>query len=156
MTGKRKYTKVFFFFFILSICITAFIWHNSLLDADNSERASLGIVVALQRVLAWINVQVSTGRLDHIIRKIAHLTEFTALGFCLLALFWQFTHGLKGRSLNFTFLFGLLIAGVDETLQLFSAGRSCQLSDVGIDFTGVVLGACISLLVHKLHSKPDF
>ena len=146
MTLERKYTKVFFLF--LTIGITAFIWYNSLQDAATSEKASLGIVGFVQQVLDWFSWHIAASHLDHVIRKLAHLSEFAALGASLLAFFWYFTQEIIGRSFNFTFLFGLLIAGVDETLQLFSAGRSCQLSDVGIDFMGVVLGAlfCFCLL----------
>ena len=45
---------------------------------------------------------------------------------------------------------GLCVASIDEFLQLFSPGRGAELSDVGIDFTGVLIGCAIVYILKKL------
>ena len=42
---------------------------------------------------------------------------------------------------------GLLTALTDETIQMFSDGRSSQLTDVWLDFSGVCSGVFAALLV---------
>ena len=49
------------------------------------------------------------------------------------------------QNVLFTLLFGLLVANTDETIQLLMAGRSSQLTDVWIDFSGVCAGLFVSL-----------
>ena len=38
----------------------------------------------------------------------------------------------------------------DETIQLFSPGRSSQVTDVWIDFAGVVTGTLLAFLVQAI------
>ena len=45
---------------------------------------------------------------------------------------------------------GLCVASIDEFLQLFSPGRGAELRDVGIDFTGVLIGCAIVYILKKL------
>lgn len=126
-----------------------FIWHNSLQDAVNSEQASLFFVAWVRRLLSLSPVTFSTGMLDHLLRKLAHLTEFAALGYCLMALFMYLTRERVRQSVGNVWLFGLVVATLDELLQLFSEGRSCQLSDVGIDLIGVTAGWVIFYLLSR-------
>ena len=41
---------------------------------------------------------------------------------------------------------------VDETLQLFTEGRSGQISDVWLDMAGALTGTVLYLAVHRIHS----
>ena len=75
------------------------------------------------------------------IRKLAHLTEFTALGMVLT--------GLTGRGLP-ALLLGAAAGAVDECLQLFSPGRSAQVSDVLLDTLGVFVGILAVQLLCRL------
>ena len=42
---------------------------------------------------------------------------------------------------------GLLTALTDETIQLFVPGRSSQVTDVWIDFSGVMTGLIVGLIL---------
>ena len=80
-------------------------------------------------------------RLDHPVRKTAHMAEYTVLGFFLGGSFHEpFTAwGL-----------GALYAVTDELHQIFVPGRSGQISDVAIDSIGVFLGIMVWLLAVRL------
>ncbi len=85
-------------------------------------------------------------KIQHPLRKLAHFTEFTALGFLFLLdvrVFLGF-YGIK----NFitALLSGLFYAGTDEIHQLVVSGRSGEFLDVMIDFSGVLLGCLIATL----------
>ena len=47
-------------------------------------------------------------------------------------------------------ILGLMTALTDETIQLFSLGRSSQVTDVWIDFAGVVTGTLLAFLVQAI------
>ena len=54
------------------------------------------------------------------------------------------------RFLGWPLLAGLMTALTDETIQLFSLGRSSQVTDVWIDFAGVVTGTLLAFLVQAI------
>jgi VanZ family protein len=81
------------------------------------------------------------------IRKIAHFVEFAALGAEVAVFVILF---LKKR--NFVFLsfgFGILIALLDETIQVFSK-RGPEITDVWLDFFGFASFAVIVYTVSAL------
>lgn len=80
------------------------------------------------------------------IRKAAHVTEYMALGFFLSLDLSALNR--RGRARDVVAL-GVLIACIDETLQLFSFGRSGQMTDVVIDTCGVILGLAVAFVLRK-------
>ena len=50
-------------------------------------------------------------------------------------------------------VFCLLVAAVDETIQLFVSGRSGQVSDVVLDFVGALCGIALLLIIMKVFGK---
>ena len=135
----RPMTKRTVILTVLLVLLLLFIWGNSLLPTEHSAAES-GWVRRL--VTPVLELFVGRGRVtDHLVRKIAHFTEFTALGAVLTLLFgW-------GRSLRWKLLsanFGLIAALLDETVQLFSH-RGSQVQDVWLDFGGVVFGSLLAL-----------
>ena len=49
---------------------------------------------------------------------------------------------------------GIVIASLDEFIQLFSLGRSSQLSDVLIDTIGIIIGISVVKLAYYIsHDK---
>ena len=143
-------TKKNYFWLVLSIGITIFIWHNSLQDAVNSERASLYFVALVRRLLAVTTASFSISWLDHVLRKLAHLTEFAALGYALMSLFVHLQVSKLWHNVGNVLALGFIIASVDECLQLFSVGRSCQLSDVCLDLVGVIVGGLVAWVVKRV------
>lgn len=79
---------------------------------------------------------------DHIVRKTAHFTEYAGLG---LLLFMNL-RSLTERKIRW--LTGMLAAAVipflDETIQLFAAGRAAMIQDVWLDISGEVFGIAIA------------
>ena len=72
-----------------------------------------------------------------IVRKCAHMLEFTGLSF-LLGWAWYFT---KDRVCPLhAVIITSLYAVTDEVHQLFSDGRSCELRDWAIDTLGAIIG----------------
>lgn len=120
----------------LVVLTLAFIWGNSLVPGDVSGEISGGV---FEMVAGLFAVFGDKGQL--VLRKLAHLTEYTALGFFLTGL-WR---NLQRRE-RFTppLLFGLAAACLDETIQIFSPGRGSSLMDVWIDFSGVCIGFLFS------------
>ena len=85
---------------------------------------------------------------DHIVRKLAHFCEYMLEGFFLVLM----TRVLAGRRrrllpyLSWPALVGVLTALTDETIQLFFQGRGSRVTDVWIDFGGVVAGMLVGLV----------
>lgn len=76
----------------------------------------------------------------------AHVTEYMALGFFLSLVLSALNR--RGRARDVVAL-GVFIACIDETLQLFSFGRSSQVTDVVIDTCGVILGVAVAFVLRK-------
>jgi len=126
------------FSLILSILITLFIWFNSLLPGSVSSAQSGFIVGLADDLLSLFGIQVTFDTLSLIIRKLAHFFEFFLLGITLSI------YLIKEKKTIFHVLWiGLIIAIIDETIQLFVDGRASSIIDVGIDFIGVGFGFII-------------
>ena len=81
-----------------------------------------------------------------IVRKAAHFTEYAALGFLLSSVCMSFYVKLK-LLIPISFLTGSLYAVSDEIHQYFVPGRSCQLSDMILDSSGVLAGILFLLIL---------
>lgn len=117
-----------------------FIWGNSLLPGEVSGAVSDWVKETLEALLPGDAVSTSGGGL---LRKIAHFTEFTALGMCLSWLF-----GMLRRKAAWPLLCGVGAACIDETIQRFVPGRGPSIKDVGIDSCGVLTGIFLLYLGH--------
>ena len=113
-----------------------FIWGHSLLPAEISKQESGSLLALLQSWLPWLT--------DHLIRKAAHFAEYAVLGALLFG-----AAGVR-HGLWFAPCFGLLSALADETIQLFAAGRSGQVSDVWLDLAGFLAGWIVIALIAVL------
>ena len=88
-------------------------------------------------------------KIEHIIRKLAHFSLYAVIGFLLMSLMSTYKLKQKNRILVSCSI-GLLYAISDEIHQAFIPGRGPQIADVGIDFSGVVVGILISTLIIKI------
>lgn len=91
-------------------------------------------------------------RTEKIIRKIAHLSIYALVGSLLMGLVSTFKLKEKTRIL-ISLILGVLYAASDEIHQLFSPGRSAQITDVYIDTLGVLVGIFVILLFIKIFEK---
>lgn len=124
----------------LLIGILAFIWGNSLLPGEVSGAFSDWVKSVLDSILPAGPESQSGGGL---LRKIAHFTEFTALG---MTLGWLF--GMLKKKPCWPALVGVAVACVDETIQRFVPDRGPSVRDVVIDSSGVLTGLILLYLGH--------
>ena len=133
--SKRQ--KIFLALTVLWLCV---IWGHSMMPAENSGNESNFLSEWLMQYLPWMN--------DFVIRKVAHFVEYAVLGGLLFGAFPQ-----RGRIAVIESVFaGFLAAFLDETIQLFSPGRSGQISDVWLDLAGFCL---VQLLLRLLIRKKE-
>ena len=133
------------FTFALIACIV-FIFSNSMQIGDVSETASGRVLLLLQAALRRLGHPALAQRLtDHIVRKMAHFCEYMLEGFLLTLCLRVYTRRFV-RHISWPILGGLLTALTDETIQMFSDGRSSQLTDVWLDFSGALAGILVGLI----------
>lgn len=98
----------------------------------------------------FARIGISTDITEHIVRKLAHFTEFTALGFLLSIDVVLFLKNIKQYAWVSLFT-GLLVALIDETIQLFPLGRSSSVKDVWLDFLGVIFGTILLFVLERIY-----
>ena len=129
----------------------AFIWGNSLLTAELSRALSGWVRNILSFLFSSDGSEVAGGG-DHLLRKLAHFTEFTCLG---LLLSWL-VRMLRPKSWEYYLMplvGGCMVACVDELIQNFVPGRGPGILDVGIDTLGVTLGIVLITVYTSIKSK---
>ena len=127
---------------VLIIVTLAVIWGHSLLGREASSEES-GFVMKL--FAPFLELIVGKGNVtEHLVRKLAHFSEFFVLGAELL-LFFALSKSRKNAFL-LALSHSLFTALMDETIQIFS-GRGPMIQDVWLDFSGVTAGALLMLAV---------
>lgn len=125
----------------LSMILIILIFTNSMMNAEVSSNQSGFIVSIVQSILRWFNLSIEVNTLSWIVRKLAHFLEFFALGYTMS----------KGWGLKtfFNVILILLVATLDESIQLFSDGRAFSIVDIGIDLLGGTFGLFFTHLIVK-------
>ncbi len=142
ITKKEIILRVIFT--TLTLLLTAFIWLHSLASADESAQESAEVLSFLNILIE--KLQLHSNLTDYFVRKLAHFLEFTAFGALLSATFISYKGQLIKQIPNMLFIL-LAVPVIDETLQYFSPGRSPQISDVLLDFSGCITGLIFTALV---------
>jgi VanZ family protein len=116
-----------------------FILSTSLFSASNTSKF-------LEPVLQWMfpSASIATITLMHaLIRKAAHFGNY-----CIL--FWLLIRGpLKGRP-YVALACCVIYAALDETHQIFSAGRGASIYDVAIDSSGALFGRFLNSAINDV------
>lgn len=128
-----------------------FIFSNSMKTADLSSADSGAVLQMVRQVLAAVGMD-GAGITEHVIRKTAHFTEYAVLGILLCLCFRTFSLSLDRRILCQT-LVSFLAPFTDETIQLFVAGRSGQISDVWLDCAGAAFGTMVFIMAARILSR---
>lgn len=137
--------------YIVLCLIVFFIWDNSLQNGGTSDGFSLIFAKWIAPIANKLGFYGNIWALNRIIRKLAHLTEFTILGGVLYVVLRRY---IEYGTVVKTIVVGIVIAGLDEFIQLFSLGRSSQLSDVLIDTVGIIIGISVVKLTYYIsHDK---
>ena len=137
---KRSRSR-FRLWLVLTVLWVALIFLQSSLPAGASRAESGGVLAVLQNVFPWLT--------HHLLRKLGHFAEYAIAG----ALLTRTCRFAKRFSPALPLLLGLLTAISDETLQLFVAGRSGQISDIWLDAAGVLTGALLVWLLHRMKKR---
>ncbi len=125
----RKLKPLIITFAILSLL---FIWSNSFFSSGTSSRMS----AFFTRILSpFLELVIGRGNVtEHLVRKLAHLTEYAFYGLWL-ALWVE----ADGRKPWYALLAGFITSFLDETIQIFT-GRGPSIKDVWIDVFGIIAG----------------
>ena len=142
----------------IAVAIAASVWalivfSNSVRGGVESNQQSLGLLAVLMRWLPFLR-RFNNVNFHLILRKAAHLTEYAILG-GLLARAFACKKDCKLALFVAPLLTGAVLAAIDETIQLYTPGRSGKASDVLLDTVGVVIGILIFRLWRKKHKKEE-
>lgn len=141
-------------FWLLVVLMMFMILSFSSDTRTESKSKSMMIVEKIKPMVEYITDQldikpIGTSRLDHYVRKAAHMFNYFLLTIvCFLAFravisrFWV--------SLLLTWLLATCFSMIDEYYQTFVPGRGGQVRDVFIDSIGIVIALAIICIVKKI------
>ncbi len=156
LNQKRK-TIIGFILILLSLFTTCFIFYNSIKTAESSTIQSETVRNLVEESIEKITDS-KPNISSNVIRKFAHYIEFFVLGLFITASVSIFSKNLIKNSVLPIFIC-LIIALIDETLQLAFDGRSGQLSDVWLDFsasfTSILIFAVIFYIYNHNKNKTE-
>jgi VanZ family protein len=146
----REYAGVLIFLGLILLMV-GFIWTNSSLSRATSGAQS-GFIVRYLRPLMDPNGVLPEATFHLLIRKAAHFLEFAMLGLLFGGLF-RFVSAKSGKQFwSLPILLTLLVAVLDEYIQVFS-GRGSAVADVLLDFSGGITGICVVAAIVALRKK---
>ena len=130
---------------LLVALMVIFIFSNSAASAGTSNGMSLTVSEWIRPVLNTVGLHPETDFLNFVIRKLAHFSEYAWLG-CLIAAAYRLQpwSWMKSKAALLPFF---IIPVLDENLQRFSAGRSCELRDMLIDSAGMAAGMFLAIVL---------
>ena len=119
---------------VLVLLWMIFIFIMSSFSAGESSRQS-GLVVNF--IANLFNIS-NLNMLSHIIRKLAHFTEYFVLGILVYNMMCKY-HKLAYIGM----VVCIIYAVIDEIHQIFVPGRSCQITDILIDIVAAIMAIII-------------
>jgi VanZ family protein len=134
--------------FVIALTVL-YIWSNSLPSIEQSSKQSGKVLKLIETVFR--TPPLDTEKNQYIIRKTAHMMEFSLLGLEMAVLLF-ITGVIRLRNIAIILVAGLAAAAMDETIQIFTH-RGSQVSDVVLDFMGALLGIAIGFAVHSLFCR---
>ncbi len=122
-----------------------------------SDRVSYRVVETTGKITGrkLKNKEIEKGaqKIEGLVRKLAHVTEYGILALLLLHAFYK-TTGLTGKSaLIASLLICMAYASSDEFHQLFVAGRAGRLTDVFIDTGGSAIFGGIAIMIINIRNR---
>ena len=140
---------------LMVIFVASMIFFFSSQDSDDSSKTSGSIVEwLLPRIFPGFEKLAKKQRRPvmrywkHLIRKVAHFSEYGLLSLTLVFYLRYMLEGKKLRVMAFTaWLLATLYACTDELHQMFVKGRGPSPIDVCIDSAGALTGALVGLAI---------
>lgn len=139
---------------IIINCIVIFMFSGQ--DAEKSSDTSGVVVNKVVDTISTVNKKVKKktlkSQITFYVRKLAHFSIYTLLGFLLVLEVNTFRLSYIKRIIIPLFM-GVLYAFTDEFHQSFISGRSAEIRDVFIDGCGVLFGIIIACFCIKIIKK---
>ena len=150
---------------VIAVCLLIAVYIMiSLFSADDAaESSSLSVAVTRKLINLYyhffsgnnnavLTVPVVTDDAEAIVRKMAHFTEYMAVGFLSFGIAVIWMQRIKAGIVAVT-LQVFLSAGLDEIHQYFVPGRYASFRDVLIDTAGGIAGIMIVFLMYKIRKR---
>ena len=152
---------------VLALLINAYIIMHSCLNATASTEASKGVIETTEEIIndikpGTINESNYSDFATFIRKAFGHFGLFSISGFLtslsIFLVLYPFKWSKYYMPIILSLEFGLLMGLITETIQLGVDGRSGELTDVLIDFSGYLLGflfilLILFLIVRHLHKR---
>lgn len=160
----KKHKALFWIVLILAIAINIFILVNAFIVGEKSAAESNKIAHATADVINTVKPETITSqnfpKFAYYVRKsIGHFGLFCVSGlFSTWSIYLMFSNSENCKFLWSSYVsisHGLLLAILSEFIQIFVSGRSGNFVDVGIDFTGYVLGCLFLLIIALIVNKKS-
>lgn len=149
MKRERKNYLFRLIMILLTAGLIAFAFIHSSMNADESGEESAATMVFLQNILDALGIKIELT--DHIVRKLAHFTEYTAIGIMLMNTAYAFNKSRPYIYYPHILFAGLFTAVIDEAIQLNVPGRAGMITDALLDFSGVVTGTVVMLIILTIY-----
>ena len=150
---------------VIAVCLLIAVYIMIFLFSADDAAESSSLSVSVTRKLinlyyhffsgnnnAVLTVPVVTDDADAIVRKMAHFTEYMAVGFLSFGIAVIWMQRIKAGIVAVT-LQVFLSAGLDEIHQYFVPGRYASFRDVLIDTAGGIAGIMIVFLMYKIRKR---
>ena len=155
MKVSKKYLIVTIITILLALLINAYIIMHSCLDAASSSEASKGVIDTTEEIInnikpGTINESNYSDFATFIRKAFGHFGLFSISGFLTSLAVFLVLYPFKSKyymPIILSLEFGLLMGLITETIQLGVDGRSGELTDVLIDFSGYLLGFLLIFLI---------
>ncbi len=151
MKEQHNYIRILYGTAVLIIMVAVFMF--SAQSGDSSGETSMNITQNVSQHLFFGDINHSKLEFfEQIIRKLAHFTEFAALGFFVFAFTDTFTLKRK-KAIIISLIFSALYALSDEIHQYFVPERACRFTDVLIDSFGALFGIFVFITAYEVIKK---
>ena len=150
---------------VIAVCLLIAVYIMIFLFSADDAAESSSLSVAVTRKLmnlyyhffsgnnnAVLTVPVVTDDAEAIVRKMAHFTEYMAVGFLSFGIAVIWMQRIKAGIVAVT-LQVFLSAGLGEIHQYFVPGRYASFRDVLIDTAGGIAGIMIVFLMYKIRKR---
>ena len=138
---KNKALAVIFWILCAAVMYVIFMFSSA--TGEESKEVSENL---LSKIIEFVGNFISHNTL----RKLAHFSEFAALGFCFTGAI-HYTFGTK--KFYIPLIPSFLYAVSDEVHQYFEPERACRVFDIFVDTCGIVTGIGIFLLLIMIITK---
>ena len=151
---KRKVFKI-----LLCVIWLGVIFYNRTRPGEISQKSSNEIINVAKKVIKIPAVSIDEAGskfkdVNFYIRKNAHFFQYLILGLLLCSALRQFKLN-KGTEIFLMLFLLLLFPVIDELIQKYIPGRTSNITDIVIDFSGGVLAVVLSIISHKMHKEKS-